>query len=350
MRFPLLCALALLLSSAVEAFDRYNVLQHQSGDQGDWFEWWYYKAIADDGTPFYWVYGVVNPWDFGQSNPASKAYVGVGNFETLENFEQKFAVKDFEAAYDKTEIRVGDFYATDRALTGAMPSPGGTIQWQLDLQKEWGWNAMGWGLPLNSLSNISWYPAQALSLMNGWLNYQGKIYEFHNAKAYQDRNWGRSFPDWWFWLVSNHFNERADATVVCGGGLPRVLGMKPMPVINCGLKALGKELSFRSHDYFSYDYDIGFGRWEIVLKNALHKLKLSAVAPTDRFLDLVFVSPQNTEFHDLEALDGYLKLELYERKLWGWQKSLELTSNYAGIEFGAEHPRQSIKSDLASPE
>ncbi len=324
---------------------RFNRVNHDAGsnrvDDSPWYEWWYYKVILEDGTPFFWVYGVVNPWDLNTSNPATRSYLSVGNFATHEIYNENSSLDSFTASYNETFVRIGDAVATDHSLQGSIQSKDGPVSWNLSIQKEWGWNAMGWGLPFNPLVNISWYPAQSSALMSGSIDYKGRHYELKNAKAYQDRNWGTGFPSWWFWIVSNNFNEDKKAVLTCGGGMPKILGHEVIPIISCGLRTSLGEYSFRNTDLEHSEYEISFGKWELSILNGNKKLKVSASAPREKFMDLQFMSPQNTIFHDLEALDGSLVVELWEWSIiGGWSIKNRFTSMAAGIEYGSENPDQ----------
>ena len=64
-------------------WNRKNVLRGNSKvPNKPWFEWWYYKVVLPQtGESFYFVYGVVNPWDSAKKLEASRSYVGLGNFK-----------------------------------------------------------------------------------------------------------------------------------------------------------------------------------------------------------------------------------------------------------------------------
>lgn len=320
-------------------FNRSNVeMGSPRIDEGPWYEWWYYKVVLDDGSSFFWVYGTVNPWDRDQRLPASQGYTWIGNFATNEILKERVPVSNFEAAYDRTFVRVGSNEATNRYLRGKIAGADGDVSWDIQVEKEWGWNAMGWGRSFDDLVNISWYPAQASARMSGHIDYKGKRYDFRNARGYQDRNWGRSFPDWWFWIVGNDFRESANAALACGGGLPRFFGSVPvLEVVNCGLKLDGREYSFRSTDMDEYKYDISLGRWDITLTSSDKRLKVSGRAPPEKFMDLPFMTPDNKTFHDFETLNGDLSVELHDWGLFsGWKLKKRLTTDRGGLEYGAD--------------
>ncbi len=43
--------------------------------------------------------------------------------------------------------------------------------------------------------------------IEGKLNINGEDVDFTNGYGYIEKDWGRSFPKWWVWMQSNHFEE-----------------------------------------------------------------------------------------------------------------------------------------------
>ncbi|MBI5743990.1 MAG: hypothetical protein HY952_05525 [Elusimicrobia bacterium] len=319
--------------------DKYNYLIWDGKYKGDWYEWWYYKVVLP-GTDkaFYFCYGVVNPWDKAQARPASRSYVSAGNFETAETYELKGPVKDFTASSAATLVKVGRNTATDKQLKGRMKLADGTeVSWDLAVEKEWGVNAMGWTMFQPVISNIFWFPAQASAYMTGTVNWRGRIYNIQRAPAYQDRNWGSSFPKWWAWLVSNHFKNSPGTVLAAGGGLPTVLGGIDFPnAMGIGLRHNGREYAFSPGKGDVIKLDINFGKWEVTARNRRgERLAISAWAPREKFLLLKFMAPQGKEFYDYEALKGNIKVRLYEND----QLTADLETDEGGIEFGSAEPQ-----------
>ncbi|HNR33599.1 MAG TPA: tocopherol cyclase family protein [Candidatus Hydrogenedentes bacterium] len=313
-------------------------------DKGPWFEWWYYKVVLPDtGDAFYFVYGVVNPWDEAQNDPASRSYVGVGNFGLKESATAVFSVSDFQASYEKTDIWIAGQHATDSAIAGSLQDDDGQrIEWNITIDHRWSYNAMGWAMFVPEITNIGWYPAQADARFSGTIEYKGRTYILENAPGYQDRNWGRTFPSWWAWICANHFDHYPDTALASGGGHPILFGrIDSIEGMSVGLRHEGRDYSFRPNDGDRERVEISFGVWEIEAVNRKgHRINISAWAPCDSFMDLVFVTPQGDSFHDFETLTGQVTVKLDERDAQeadGWRRIAELHSDLAGIEYGSSH-------------
>ena len=320
------------------AADPYNALIWDRRSRRDWYEWWYYKVVLP-GTPeaFYFCYGVVNPWDVGQTRGASRAYIDMGSFAAGETFERTFPVGEFAAASDRTFVQVGENTATDRGLKGRFLTPDGEeISWDLSLEKDWGVNVLGWAMSRGWASNIFWYPAQAGASMSGRITYRGKTFTLARAPAYQDRNWGTSFPKWWTWLVSNHFKGAPGTILAAGGGQPRIFpGTDRFQGVAIGLRHEGREYLFRPTEGDLVKMDVRFGRWEVSARNRRNeRIEVSAYAPPEKFLLLKFMTPQGAVFHDYEALLGRIRVKLYK----GASLVADLETDAGGIEFGAPAP------------
>jgi tocopherol cyclase len=305
-----------------------------------WFEWWYYKVVLPEkNKSFYFVYGVVNPWDVTATNEASRSYVGMGAFAQNTTLEQQFRVSDFEASYNTTFVRVGSAsQATDTQLVGNIIDPkGGTSRWNISVQKKWAFNATGWMTGKN-ISKIEWYPAQADARCSGEVIVNDVRESFTDAPCYQDRNWGSLFPKWWAWVVSNHFEEDPETTLAIGGGKPSVVDSHfKIQGVAIGLKHKGHEYSWRPHYGDRVKFQINYGNWEIDAINKKFRIKVSARAPYEKFMDLQFMTPQGLIFHDYETLQGHLRVQLFERSKSGfaWNLMEDLNSKQAGLEYGS---------------
>jgi tocopherol cyclase len=341
--------LILMMTTQAFAVDKFNTYQWNKKnvevnngqvDKAPWYEWWYYKVvIPETGESFFFVYGVVNPWDSNKTMKGTRSYVGMGDFKAKVQFEQHLPMKDFQAAYDRTYVEVQNNIASDKRLYADLKdSEGNKYSWDIQIEKKWSFNAEGWMMGM-MLTEIEWYPAQADATCSGSVLSKGKLVKFTDAPCYQDRNWGKSFPDWWTWIVSNHFEKHPETALAIGGGRPKLRGghSSPYAGVSIGLKHKGKTHSFRPIDLGNWvTTRVEFGKWEVTAYNPTHKVEIVATAPKDSFMDLQFMTPAGEIFHDYETLNGKVIVKLYKRSLLGWKLMDTLISNHAGIEFGSK--------------
>lgn len=53
----------------------------------------------------------------------------------------------------------------------------------------------------------------ALGSASGWIEWGDQRFEFENAPAYSEKNWGGGFPKKWFWVQCETFDFPADQEV-----------------------------------------------------------------------------------------------------------------------------------------
>jgi tocopherol cyclase len=331
--------LILLLSFNLQAeVDPFNVYQYKSGDQRPWFEWWYYKVILPDtGESYFFVYGVVNPWDKKHTLKGTRAYVGMGDFTSAQQVENLYPLEKFKASYDQTLVEVDKQTASDVHFSGSLNhASGDQFSWDISINKEWSYNPTGWAQG-KGITDIEWYPAQAGAHCSGSIISKNKLVQFTDAPCYQDRNWGVDFPSWWTWIVSNQFKENPESVLAVGGGRPKYRGRNiPIEGVSIGLHHKGIDYHFRPNDLDIVKTDISFGKWEMSGQNERYKVTVSANAPKEKFMDLQFVTPEGSVFHDYETLTGQVTVKIYHKQLFKWTLVDTLTSDYAGIEYGSE--------------
>lgn len=328
----------ILAFSSFAEFDRFNVYQYDQKKMNEkpWFEWWYYKVVLpDQNESFYFVYGVVNPWDKLQKNFASRSYVKMGDFTDKIQVEKVFSPNQFFAAVDQTLVQIENDQATENNFFGSIISNGQMYSWDIDIKKDWGYNAAGWATGKN-VTDIEWYPAQAGAHCSGKIISGKKEIIFKDAPCYQDRNWGSLFPKWWTWIVSNQFENHPDTVLAVGGGWPSFNGkFTPIKGVSIGLYHKGKEYHFRPNHLNWVTTDVTLGNWKVSGENPLYKVEVEAFAPLEKFMDLEFLTPQGIIFHDYETLTGSVRVKIFKKIKLKWKILDEIFSKYAGIEYGA---------------
>ena len=53
----------------------------------------------------------------------------------------------------------------------------------------------------------------ALGRASGWMEWGGTRYDFQDAPAYAEKNWGGGFPKKWFWIQCDRFDTPDDQHV-----------------------------------------------------------------------------------------------------------------------------------------
>lgn len=70
----------------------------------------------------------------------------------------------------------------------------------------------------------------ARGLASGWVEWDGQRTEFAQAPAYWEKNWGGGFPDKWFWVQCNSWDDaQCDAALTAVGALVLVSLCEDVP-------------------------------------------------------------------------------------------------------------------------
>ena len=140
----LILFIVLIFSTASFSADQWNTYQwnkfNETQGNGEisktpWYEWWYYKVvIPETGKSYYFVYGIVNPWDSSYQSRGTRSYVSAGDFTKKILFENKYPLEQFKANYFVTDILIGNNIATDTYLKGMTSNKKGqSISWDISI-------------------------------------------------------------------------------------------------------------------------------------------------------------------------------------------------------------------------
>jgi len=116
----------------------------------------------------------------------------------------------------------------------------------------------GWGDPSSQRATAGWLAAlpafephwqimMAHGLSSGWFQWGEERFEFQDAPTYAEKNWGGSFPQKWFWIQCNSFDDHPDLTLTAGGGtreLPILPGSPEEDVAMIGVHCDGQFFEF----------------------------------------------------------------------------------------------------------
>jgi tocopherol cyclase len=123
----------------------------------------------------------------------------------------RYPVEDFEWSRDRFEIRIGPNRFSSRGMDLDLSGEAGTLKGAVTFGP---W--VPWPVTLFSPGIMGWYrfvPFMecyhgVLGLdhaVEGSLALDGVTVDFAGGRGYAEKDWGRSFPEAWVWLQSNHF-------------------------------------------------------------------------------------------------------------------------------------------------
>ena len=225
---------------------------HWDGTSRRFFEGWYFRVtLPDAGHTFAFMYSIEDPKGdrsyrggsaqilgpddgyFCRTFPdisrfwAWREGLGLGHWNYNASCPARFLpVNDFEE-YIEEGYQVTTTWHQGRLQD---PSGGEVVRWQYDTRPVYGWgdpsgiqrSTAGW-VSQFQIFEPGWQILMAHGLSTGWIEWRGRRYEFTNAPAYSEKNWGGSFPEKWFWFNCNAFEDEPDLALTAGGGRRQVI-------------------------------------------------------------------------------------------------------------------------------
>jgi tocopherol cyclase len=337
---------------------------HWDGSQRRFFEGWYYRVTLPKwGQTFAFMYSIEDPSGNQPYSGGAAQILGADDeylCRTFPDVSQFWATpnslslghwrrnsghfSDLPLGYlppDRFDETLSEGYqATATWHQGKLHEPNGnSAQWQYAIQPVYGWassgnaqqSTAGW---LSSLQIFEpgWQILMAHGWATGWIEWNKRRYEFVNAPAYSEKNWGGAFPQKWFWLNCNCFEGEPDLALTAGGGRRGVLWwMESVAMI--GIHHRGQFYEFAPWNA-EVSWDIQpWGYWRMEAKNAQYTAIVTGTthlpgtllrAPTAK--GLVFVCR--------DTMQGKVNVEIYDRRLD--RSLLKATSHLCGLETGGQ--------------
>jgi tocopherol cyclase len=307
---------------------------HWDGVASRFFEGWYYRVILPEiKQSFGFMYSIDDPLGNRLHSGGAVQILGIDDQYFWRTFPD---VNGFWASQTKLElghwgknslktkpcllssekftqfIQEG-YQATDTLNQGTIydPSSQQTCQWCYEIKPIYGWGKQQATAGLLSYLPIfdpGWQILMAHGLATGWINWKGQMFHFKDAPAYSEKNWGRSFPQKWFWLNSNYFNDYPDLAITAVGSKRRVLGMTE----DVGL--IGIHYQGKFYEFVPWNAQIHWkiepwGQWEMTGDSEQYHVKI--MGNTDKMGNWVRVpTEEGLGFHCRDTTQGNLQIIL----------------------------------------
>jgi len=330
---------------------------HWDGSRSRFFEGWYYRVTLAEHT-FAFMYSiddpagglphsggavqVLGPFDeyLWRTFPDAGGFWGARDRLAFGHWGESVA----DAGEDPHELDSETFFervpsgyqASARVSQGQFRDPfGHTCRWHYAIAPVYGWGdpqrvqraTAGW-LSFLPVFDPGWQILMAHGRATGWIEWNGDRYEFANAPFYSEKNWGRSFPQAWFWLNCNSFDE-ADLALTAGGGRREVLWWSEDVALIC-LHHAGKFYEFAPWNAEVSWQIAPWGDWRMQARSREYSVSLAGAATCPGTL-LRAPTERGLVFCCCDTMRGALRLEMRDR---AGDLVLAAKSNTGGLEVG----------------
>ncbi len=189
---------------------KYNPAWYQGAKAGyQHFEGWYYKIVDNAGRN---ALAIIPGIFIDRQGSESHAFIQI--FDGRKNITHyfKFPAADFIHKDNFLDIRIGNNHFSEAQLDLKLQNEAVEISGSLRFRHLTPWpktwlapGIMGW---------YNWAPFMEcyhgiISLdhvIEGSLAVNGRPIDFTGGRGYTEKDWGRSFPEAWIWMQSNHFS------------------------------------------------------------------------------------------------------------------------------------------------
>lgn len=335
---------------------------HWDGSNQRFFEGWYYRVtLPEAGETFAYMYSIDDPQGGQPTSGGAAQILGPHDTYLCRTFPdtQKFwawrqtlglghwrqTKRPTQPQYlppDTFESNIVEGYqATATWHQGKLydPGTGQSCLWQYEIQPGYGWGdreglqqpTAGW-MSFLPIFEPGWQILMAHGWATGWIQWNGDRYHFNNAPAYSEKNWGRAFPEKWFWIQCNSFDGEPDLTLTSGGGRRKVLWWDES-VAMVGIHYGGKFYEFVPWSA-EIEWEIApWGFWRLRSRNQHYAVELTA---TTDAVGKQLRAPTNNGLIPFcrDTMYGKVTLTLFQRRGDRNRIILEATSSQAGVEIG----------------
>ncbi|MEM8832527.1 MAG: tocopherol cyclase family protein [Cyanobacteria bacterium P01_G01_bin.19] len=325
----------------------------------NYFEGWYFRlTLPEIEQTFAFMYSIQDPEGDRLNSGGAVQILGIDEqylCRTINNVDRFFADGDRLSFghWSKTNLTnsasllptavfnrdiIEGYQATAYLNQGKIYDPvrNEYCSWEYKIEPVYGWGDMakaqqstaGW-LSYLPIFEPGWQITLARGLATGWVKWRGVTYEFENAPAYSEKNWGGSFPQKWFWLNCNSFDEDLDLALTAGGGIRQVLWWEE-EVALIGIHYQGKFYEFAPwNSHISWRVE-PWGKWQ--MQGISSKYSVSLTGTTDSLGAYVRTpTAKGLVFNCRDTTNGILNLDLKDSR---GKIIIKANSNLAGLEVG----------------
>ncbi len=245
----------------------------------------------------------------------------------------------------------GEFY--QNGSHGLLVNTSPELEWQLR------WEPSRYSfryLPLPALYKGSLFPTKLVSAnpdiqLTGWLNWQGRHYDFNQVTAHQYHLWGQTYPQTWTWGQVSQFDGKVVASFEgAAAEFPGNASWTRTPkifriVVGGHEYRLNRPWHWNSNRSASH-----VNRWHFEGRQGRRRFVGDVFVEPDSIVGTSLLNADGTPRYRYRSETARLRLQVYERRGRPWQLVQELNSLPAmAYEFGRSEPLAHIPLRVAEP-
>ncbi len=284
--------------------DRY----HGWGKTSNYFEGWYFKIVDPTEQHILAVIPGISLGKDGEQHAFIQVLDGVNSTSSY----HKFKAAQFIPSTNKFAVRIEENYFSREEINLNLPN----LKGNLKFESHYPWpkmlgapGIMGWYSFVPFMQCYHGVVSMDHNIL-GSLSINEKPINFSEGRGYMEKDWGRSFPNAWIWMQSNHFDSDKRVSLMASVANIPWLGSHFVGYI-VGFLMSGKLYRFATYTgakmKASHDSNI------VYLTFYDKKNRLEIKATQARGGDLVAPISGNMTGKVNESMQAILEVNLYER-------------------------------------
>lgn len=180
-------------------------LYHGIGKSRQYFEGWYFKVLnASCDRAYAFIPGVAM-----ESDGARHSFIQVLDGRAGKAFYHRFSFEEFHSHPSKFAITISGNRFSNDGLTLDLPGVSGTLRFSEMVPWPGKWYSPGIMGPYTFAPFMECYHGilSMNHLLEGTLAIDGAEVNFDGGRGYNEKDWGHSFPEAYFWMQTNHFSS-----------------------------------------------------------------------------------------------------------------------------------------------
>ncbi len=170
-----------------------------------YFEGWYYKVVsADEKFAMAFIPGIAMDAEGNQ-----QAFIQVLDGRARTAAYHKFPAEAFQMSRDDFNLRIGGNHFTSDSLEIDVAGTRASLTFSDMVPWPSSWYSPGIMGPFSFVPMMQCYHG-ILSMdhrVSGTIEHHGHKIDMDGGRGYMEKDWGRSFPEAYIWMQSNHFSE-----------------------------------------------------------------------------------------------------------------------------------------------
>ncbi len=179
-------------------------------DKKKYFEGWYFKLVDSSGEN---IVALIPGISLTGDKKQSHCFIQVLDWKMRKSYYIKYSPDAFVYAGNIFHISIEDNTFSGNGVELNIEDNSLKLRGSVRLL-----DMVKWPVSFFSPGAMGWYRfvpfmecyhgiISTSSNLEGFLNLNSRPVDFKNGKGYVEKDWGRSFPRWWIWFQSNHFED-----------------------------------------------------------------------------------------------------------------------------------------------